>query len=322
MAHFGNPSVVAVENFDPIADSNALRKAMKGFGTDENALIEVLTKRSNAQRLEIQKVYKTHFGRDLIEDIQSETSGHFENLLVALLIPSLDFYVNQVNSAIAGLGTDEEILIEFLCGLSNAEVEILKQVYQAKFKNTLEDDIKSDTSGSFKRFLVSLCAAGRDEGVPLNPEEARTDAIELLKAGELKIGTDESTFNMILCRRSFDQLRLINEEYTKIAGHPLEEAIDKEFSGPIAQALQSIISYAHNKHEYFASRLHKSMAGFGTNDDQLIRIIVTRSEIDLLDIKAAFEVKYGKSLKSWIKGDTSGHYKHCLYALIKEERSS
>lgn len=102
---------------------------MKGFGTDEDALINIICRRSNEQRQEIQRQYKTHFGKDLIEDIKSETSGNFEKLLVGLLRPIVDFYCAELNDAMAGIGTDEEVLIEILCTLSNMEIYTIKNQY-------------------------------------------------------------------------------------------------------------------------------------------------------------------------------------------------
>lgn len=52
-----------VNPFDPERDADILRKSMKGVGTDERAIIDVLCHRSNAQRQDIRKLYKTMFGR-------------------------------------------------------------------------------------------------------------------------------------------------------------------------------------------------------------------------------------------------------------------
>ncbi|XP_055390275.1 annexin B11 isoform X1 [Condylostylus longicornis] len=322
MYPYGTPTVVPAQNFDPVKDAHALRKAMKGFGTDEDALIAIICHRTNEQRQEIQRQYKTHFGKDLIEDIQSETSGNFEKLLVGLLTPIVDFYCNELCDAMKGIGTDEDVLIEILCTLSNSEIHTIKKQYLRMYGAHLESELKSETSGNFKRLLVSLCTAHRDESGHVDQAAAANDARELLKAGELRVGTDESMFNMVLCQRNYQQLKLILNEYESITGHSLEKAIKREFSGDIQEGLLAICKCVTNKAEYFASRLHKSMAGLGTNDRQLIRVIITRSEIDMKDIKVTFEKMYGKSLKSWIKGDTSGDYKHALYALIGEQRSS
>ncbi|KAG7248503.1 hypothetical protein CRUP_001575, partial [Coryphaenoides rupestris] len=66
---------------------------------------------------------------------------------------------------------------------------------------------------------------------------------------------------------------------------------------------------------FFAKRLYKSMKGLGTADHTLIRIMICRAEIDMLDIRECFRLGYEKSLYNMIQEDTSGDYKRTLLQL-------
>lgn len=103
---------------------------MKGFGTDENTIIQVLCHRSNDQIQQIKRDFKVSYGKDLVEDIKSETSGRFEQVLVALLMPRIDYYVQELQRAVDGVGTDEDALIEILCSVNNYEIQLIKNEYQ------------------------------------------------------------------------------------------------------------------------------------------------------------------------------------------------
>ncbi|CAH2240445.1 jg2134 [Pararge aegeria aegeria] len=310
------PTVVPVNPFDPREDAAVLRKAMKGFGTDEKAIIQVLTRRSNEQRLRIAFEFKTLYGKDLISDLKSETTGKFEDLIVALMTPLPQFYAKELHDATAGIGTDEDVLIEVMCTMSNHEIHVIKQAYTAMYGTLLEDELRGDTSGNFKRLMTSLSMGNRSEDFHVDQNRAREDARSLLQAGELRLGTDESIFNAVLCSRSFPQLAAIFQEYQFLTGHDIDDAIKSEFSGDLEKALRAIVKVVRNKPLFFAERLHKSMKGLGTNDRQLIRIMVTRCEVDLGDIADMFQSKFGESLQSWIEGDCSGHYKKCLLGLL------
>lgn len=63
---------------------------IQGLGTDEQALVEVLCTRTNAQIRAFTAEYKIMFNKDLEKDIIGDTSGHFQRMLVALLMASRD----------------------------------------------------------------------------------------------------------------------------------------------------------------------------------------------------------------------------------------
>lgn len=56
-------------------------------------MIEILCTRTNQEIRDIVNCYKSEFGRDIEEDIRSDTSGHFERLLVSMCQVSLIFFI-------------------------------------------------------------------------------------------------------------------------------------------------------------------------------------------------------------------------------------
>lgn len=99
----------------------------------------------------------------------------------------------------------------------------------------MEDDVVGDTSGAYKKLLVSLLTASRPETFEVDLNLVRKDVEDLVSAGIKKWGTDESKFNMIFGVRSYSHLRQMFEEYQKKTGKTIEDSIKSEMSGNIAK---------------------------------------------------------------------------------------
>lgn len=62
----------------------------------------------------------------------------------------------------------------------------------------------------------------------------------LLQAGAKRLGTDESTFNMIMASQSYEQLKAVFENYQKLSGHNIEHTIKSEMSGNLELGMLAI----------------------------------------------------------------------------------
>ena len=76
-------------------DAADLRKAMKGMGTDEAAIIKIVANRTQKQRVQIKDSYSKQFNRDLIKDLKSELNGKLEDAIINLYVIRIFVQISQ-----------------------------------------------------------------------------------------------------------------------------------------------------------------------------------------------------------------------------------
>uniref|UniRef100_A0A803YQM3 Annexin n=1 Tax=Meleagris gallopavo TaxID=9103 RepID=A0A803YQM3_MELGA len=279
---------------------------------DEVTIINILTNRSNEQRQDIafayqrrtKKVCQTPNGSPPIA-AQNAHPNELSAVILGLLKTPSQYDASELKAAMKGLGTDEDTLIEIICSRTNQELNEINRVYREMYKTELEKDIISDTSGDFRKLMVALAKGKRCEDTSvIDYELIDQDARELYDAGVKRKGTDVPKWINIMTERSVPHLQKVFERYKSYSPYDMLESIKKEVKGDLENAFINLVQCIQNKQLYFADRLYDSMKGKGTRDKVLIRIMVSRCEVDMLKIKSEFKRKYGKSLYYFIQQDT------------------
>ncbi|XP_015242909.1 PREDICTED: annexin A1 isoform X1 [Cyprinodon variegatus] len=143
------------------------------------------------------------------------------------------------------------------------------------------------------------------------------DAGVLEKAIKTK-GVDENTIIEILVRRSNDQRQQIKEAYQQATGKPLEAELKKALKGDLEEVVLALLK---TPAQYDAQQLKLAMKGLGTDEDTLIEILASRTNMQILEIKKVYKEEYKKDLEEDIRSDTSGDFRAALLALCKAGRT-
>lgn len=262
--------------------------------------------------------------KKLEDDLEKELSGNFRKVVLGLLMKPIEYEAFCMRNAIKGFGTNQKAVINLLCTKESHEIKHLKQAYLNLYQRDLVKDLENEESGYFGRVLRSLVQAARPNDTQIDYELAKRESQDLYNAGVGKnFGTDELEFVRIFCSRSFTQLKFTFEEYFKFSGKDIEHAIKKEFSGDLKDALMAIAQcVCHDVSYYLSEQLLKCMKGIGTDDETLIRILISRFENDLDAIIYYFNKNNEKSLHDWIKGETSGDYKKILLSMVTKAQKN
>ena len=296
-----------------------LRKAMEGFGTDEEHLILVVTSNKTQERLKIKKAYEEKYKKNLIDDLKSELSGKFEDAMVALFKEPVEYDCECIYNAMKGAGTDENCLIEVIASRPNWLLEKIKKKYSELYKKELVEDIKADTSGDFQKILEGILRCKRSEVKEINKENCEKIAKELSETKEegWVVNDESSVFYNYIMNSSPKELSAIAREYYRLSGKTIIDGIENNFKGDAKDLLKSILYSLVSPSEYFATRIKKAIEGFGTDNKTLIRILITRCEVDMNIIKKYYKQLYKKDMIEDIKNDISGDYQKLMIELIK-----
>lgn len=215
---------------------------MKGFGTDEKTLIRVLSNKDPLQIEVIRTTYERSIGRNLIKDLKSETSSWFESGLVQLARGPLLADVHNLFDSMSGPGTKELVMNDILLSRSNADMRAIKSAYRHTFHRSLEDAVRGDLSMKTERHFMMVLSANRaEDGAPVIPQETDKDVMDIYKATEGKMGTDELLVCHIFSHRSDNQIRAIAHSYKQKFTRNLEQVIDS-----VSLLLQTLVKLNAN----------------------------------------------------------------------------
>ncbi|KAK6945720.1 Annexin repeat [Dillenia turbinata] len=299
-------------------DCEQLHKAFEGWGTNEALIISILAHRNAAQRKIIRETYAATYGEDLLKSLDKELSSDFERSVLLWTLDPAERDAQLAHEALRKGNVGHYVLAEIACTRSPHELFLVRQAYHARFKRSVEEDVAYSITGKERQLLVLLLTAFRYDGAEVNMNLANSEAKILHKCVSDKEYENEDLIR-ILTTRSKAQLSATLNHFNDQVGNPINKDLKADPNDPYLTLLRAVIKCLTCPEKYFAKVLRLAINRLGTDEEALTRVVVTRADVDMKNIKEEYYRRNSVPLDKAIRGDTSGDYERMLIALIGGE---
>ncbi|CAL9108163.1 annexin Gh1-like [Musa acuminata AAA Group] len=299
----------------PANDCEQLHKAFQGWGTNEGLIISVLAHRPAAHRREIRRAYAEIYGEDLLKALDKELTRDFERAVLLWVLDAAERDAVLANEVVRKWSPGNRVLIEIAVARTADELFAAKRAYQARFKRSLEEDVAAHTNGDFRKLLVPLVSSYRYEGSEVNTSLAKSEAKMLHEKIKGKDYNHEEVIR-ILTTRSKAQLLATFNDYKNQFGNPINKDLKSDPKNEFLSVLRAIIRCITCPERYLEKVIRLAINKMGTDEGSLTRVITTRAEVDMKQIKELYHKRNSVTLYRAVKKDTTGDYEDFLLALI------
>ncbi|KAF7007075.1 hypothetical protein CFC21_022050 [Triticum aestivum] len=288
----------------PSDDAEGIRKALQGWRADKEALVRILAGRTAAQRSAIRRAYAFLFREPLLNSFRQRLSRQYCPVTVdfwkAIILWTMDPAerdANLVHGALRRRGDGDHlaVLVEVSCASDPDHLVAVRRAYRSLFGCSVEEDLASCAAlqQPLRKMLVSLVSSYRYGGDRVDADVAKLEASQLSEA-----------------------VRKKQPHHDEDHGTDIVEDIDSRCSSQFARTLKSAVWCLTSPEKHFAEMIRESVVGLGTYEDMLTRVVVSRAEIDMKQIKEEYRARFKTTVTCDVVDDTSFGYKDILLALV------
>ncbi|ONK75534.1 uncharacterized protein A4U43_C03F17910 [Asparagus officinalis] len=228
-------------------------------------------------------------------------------------VPSPSEDADELRKAFAGWGTNEGLIISILAHRNAAQRRKIRQAYADVFGEDLLKAVDKELTRDFERAVLLWT---------LDPSER--DALLAFESTKKWHANDRALIE-IACTRSSDELLLVRKAYHARYKRSLEEDVAAHTKGDFRKLLVPLVTALRYEGEEVnlslakseAKLLHEKITEKAYSDEEIIRVLTTRSKAQLFATFNEYNNEFGNPINKDLKADPKDEFLSALRAIIK-----
>ncbi|XP_047326960.1 annexin Gh1-like [Impatiens glandulifera] len=243
-------------------------------------------------------------------------------LTIPSIIPSPTEDCEQLRKAFAGWGTNEQLIIDILAHRDASQRKLIRKTYAEIYGEDLLKELDKELSSDFERIVMLWT---------LDPAER--DAFLANEATKMLTSSNWVIMEIASTRSSHDLLK-IREAYHARFKKSIEEDVAYHTTGAFRKLLVPLVSslrYEGGEVNMVLAKseakiLHEKIADKAYSDDEVIRIITTRSKAQINATLNHYNNEFGNAINKDLKKKDDGDdeflsiLRACIKGLVYPEK--